>query len=83
MFVSLTGVGYKKDHSDNWIAHQDDFNAILANLNEGNSEQQATVSSIESASKKSRSRVQSVLASQYKNTIIMMLIRNDPTMSEK
>lgn len=60
MLVFLTGVGYKKDQGDNWIAHQDDFNAILANLNEGNSEQQASVSSIESASKKSHSRVQSV-----------------------
>lgn len=60
MLVFLTGVGYKKDQGDNWIAHQDDFNAILANLNEGNSEQQASVSSIESVSKKSRSRVQSV-----------------------
>lgn len=60
MLVFWTGVGYKKDQGDNWIAHQDDFNAILANLNEGNSEQQASVSSIESASKKSRSRVQSV-----------------------
>lgn len=59
-WVFLTGVGYKKDQGDNWIAHQDDFNAILANLNEGNSEQQASVSSIESVSKKSRSRVQSV-----------------------
>lgn len=59
-WVFLTGVGYKKDQGDNWIAHQDDFNTILANLNEGNSEQQASVSSIESASKKSRSRVQSV-----------------------
>ncbi|XP_062612622.1 micronuclear linker histone polyprotein-like [Saccostrea cucullata] len=51
------GVGYKHNHSDNWIAHQDDFNAILANLNEGSTEEAATVSSIESTSKKSRSRV--------------------------
>lgn len=65
MLVFLTGVGYKKDQGDNWIAHQDDFNAILANLNEGNSEQQASVSSIESASKKSRSRVQSVFHSNH------------------
>lgn len=65
MLVFLTGVGYKKDQGDNWIAHQDDFNAILANLNEGNSEQQASVSSIESVSKKSRSRVQSVFHSNH------------------
>ncbi|XP_061167127.1 uncharacterized protein LOC133175982 [Saccostrea echinata] len=51
------GVGYKHNHSDNWIAHQDDFNAILANLNEGSTGEPASVSSIESTSKKSRSRV--------------------------
>ena len=58
LLLQPTGVGYKKNQSDNWIAHQDDFNAILADLNDGNPEQQTSVSSIESTSKKSRSRVQ-------------------------
>ncbi|XP_072015311.1 PIN2/TERF1-interacting telomerase inhibitor 1-like [Amphiura filiformis] len=62
------GVGCTPSHDDNWIAHQDDFNDILATLNQDHSkedsnEDKATVSddatskSLEERSKKSRSRV--------------------------
>ncbi|XP_052245173.1 PIN2/TERF1-interacting telomerase inhibitor 1-like isoform X2 [Dreissena polymorpha] len=30
------GVGCSKNHADNWIAHQDDFNSLLASLNQEN-----------------------------------------------
>lgn len=30
------GVGCSKKHDDNWIAHQDDFNSLLASLNSQN-----------------------------------------------
>ncbi|WAR01980.1 PINX1-like protein [Mya arenaria] len=32
------GVGCSKSHADNWIAHQDDFNSLLANLNQDHGE---------------------------------------------
>ena len=35
--VPITGVGCSKNHADNWVAHQDDFNALLATLNTENS----------------------------------------------
>jgi len=31
------GVGCKAQHDDAWVAHQDDFNALLANLQAENS----------------------------------------------
>merc|ERR1712189_89886 len=30
---SNAGVGLKKSHEDDWISHQDDFNALLNSLN--------------------------------------------------
>lgn len=32
MFI---GVGMKVGHDDDWIAHQDQFNALLSQLNQG------------------------------------------------
>ena len=29
----IVGVGCTRNYADNWIAHQDDFNSLLANLN--------------------------------------------------
>eukprot|EP00794_Sanderia_malayensis_P016726 gene16726-18420_t len=33
------GLGSTTNHSENWLAHQDDFNSLLANLNQKNSKQ--------------------------------------------
>jgi len=33
----MTGVGAQQCHDDNWLAHQDDFNDLLAHLNNANS----------------------------------------------
>lgn len=60
------GVGCSKSHADNWIAHQDDFNQLLSNLNqnaetndeEKSAEEKNKVQSLEVKSKTSRSRVQ-------------------------
>ena len=61
----FVGVGCTKKDADNWIAHQDDFNALLANLSQnhgsqgsGSDEDAAKVSSLEHKSKTSRGRVQ-------------------------
>lgn len=52
------GLGCTKSYADNWIAHQDDFNALLANLNQSNTQNEAEkVISLENKSKTSRSRV--------------------------
>ncbi|KAL4630505.1 PIN2/TERF1-interacting telomerase inhibitor 1 [Arapaima gigas] len=59
------GLGTVVNHEDNWIAHQDDFNQILANLNnchgqsESTDEEKKPVSffSLEEKSKTSRKRV--------------------------
>jgi Pin2-interacting protein X1 len=53
------GLGCAKTQVDNWIAHQDDFNALLANLNQSNQLTDTDkVTSLENKSKTSRSRVQ-------------------------
>jgi Pin2-interacting protein X1 len=69
LFVYL-GVGCSKNYADNWIAHQDDFNAILSSLNESVGESTAAKeessvtekeklrASLEAKSKSSRTRVQ-------------------------
>ena len=59
----FAGVGCSKSHADNWIAHQDDFNALLSSLNDDKSEKVATseqhsVISLEQKSKMSKARVQ-------------------------
>ncbi|KAL5006329.1 hypothetical protein ScPMuIL_015135 [Solemya velum] len=56
------GVGCSNNHADNWIAHQDDFNALLANLNQDHSQgtdttEENKVVSLEKKSKASKSRV--------------------------
>lgn len=62
------GVGCSASHDDDWISHQDDFNDILANLNqdhakdeeeeeEKEAEGEGTIKSLEERSKKSKSRV--------------------------
>ncbi|XP_063401653.1 PIN2/TERF1-interacting telomerase inhibitor 1-like [Mytilus trossulus] len=52
------GLGCAKSQVDNWIAHQDDFNALLANLNQSNTPNDTQkVSSLENRSKTSKSRV--------------------------
>ncbi|XP_014661951.1 PREDICTED: PIN2/TERF1-interacting telomerase inhibitor 1-like [Priapulus caudatus] len=64
------GVGCTNIHDDNWIAHQDDFNAILTQLNESHGIKKSKkkkktkkdnetdlTQSLEQKSKKSRSRV--------------------------
>lgn len=52
------GLGCSKTQVDNWIAHQDDFNALLANLNQSNQLTDTDkVISLENKSKTSRSRV--------------------------
>merc|ERR1712168_1345111 len=54
------GLGFSKKNEDNWIAHQDDFNALLASLNgqntSNNSENKA-VTNLEETSKKSKGRL--------------------------
>jgi len=53
------GIGFN-GHDDTWLAHQDDFQAVLASLNveHGNSEaQEAGKKSLEKLSKKSKKRV--------------------------
>ena len=35
MFYAFIGIGMKKSHEDDWISHQDDFNALLSQLNQG------------------------------------------------
>ncbi|XP_064634619.1 PIN2/TERF1-interacting telomerase inhibitor 1-like isoform X2 [Lineus longissimus] len=60
-----TGVGCTKSHADNWIAHQDDFGALLANLNANHSNTNSgtntpdaeKVISLESHSKSAKGRV--------------------------
>lgn len=69
------GLGCKRADADKWIAHQDDFNSLLANLNEDVAEDPEqtpvtgtgpvssttpAVQSLEAKSKSSRSRVQYV-----------------------
>ena len=34
--LNVLGVGAKVSHDDNWLAHQDDFNDLLAHLNSEN-----------------------------------------------
>ncbi|XP_060589685.1 PIN2/TERF1-interacting telomerase inhibitor 1-like [Ruditapes philippinarum] len=59
------GVGCTKSHVDNWIAHQDDFNALLANLGQdhntgpGGSQEEIDrkVLSLEQTSRSSKGRV--------------------------
>ncbi|XP_045175882.2 PIN2/TERF1-interacting telomerase inhibitor 1-like [Mercenaria mercenaria] len=52
------GVGCSKSHVDNWIAHQDDFNALLANLGQDHgtddSKQEDTDKKVISLEQKSR-----------------------------
>ena len=56
------GLGCSKAEADNWIAHQDDFNDLLASLNQSNSTVNSTEStdllSLERRSKESKGRMQ-------------------------
>ena len=60
------GLGSSKKHADNWIAHQDDFNALLSQLNSGTQDNEDTetesakVASLEERSKSAKGRVQYV-----------------------
>ncbi|XP_021342483.1 PIN2/TERF1-interacting telomerase inhibitor 1-like isoform X2 [Mizuhopecten yessoensis] len=58
------GVGCSRNHEDNWIAHQDDFNDLLSSLNQDTPEKDTNdekesdkVTGLEKKSKASRSRV--------------------------
>ncbi|XP_029452011.1 PIN2/TERF1-interacting telomerase inhibitor 1 isoform X1 [Rhinatrema bivittatum] len=59
------GLGATNNHEDNWIAHQDDFNQILAELNDCHGQSKTEISenqqkktfSLEEKSKSSRKRV--------------------------
>ncbi|XP_071955659.1 PIN2/TERF1-interacting telomerase inhibitor 1-like [Antedon mediterranea] len=56
------GLGCSTSHEDKWIAHQDDFNSLLANLNESHASgdttpKQTSITSLEKKSKKSKKRV--------------------------
>lgn len=57
------GVGVKKGNDDNWIAHQDDFNALLGSLNqgkenvEGGSENESKISCLEDRVKNSKTKI--------------------------
>jgi len=35
IYPSIVGIGMKSSHDDDWIAHQDSFNALLSSLNSG------------------------------------------------
>ena len=64
----LIGLGCSRKDAEKWIAHQEDFNALLENLNQGADSEEADpvpdsdskpfVQSLEAKSKSSRSRVQ-------------------------
>ena len=61
----ISGLGYE-GLTDDWVAHLDDFNDLLANLQQeqetgGDSKAKSSVKSLEERSKKSRARVQYVL----------------------
>ena len=54
-----TGIGYSKDHADKWVAHQDEFNALLSSLNSTASEKtKTTVQNLEEVSKSLKGRIQ-------------------------
>jgi len=55
---SSAGVGMKKSHDDDWIGHQDDFNALLSSLNQ-NSKGTSTgkITSLEDNVKSSRKKI--------------------------
>ena len=54
-----TGVGCTVDHADNWLAHQDEFNALLSALNSSSSEKTKTkVQNLEEVSKSLKGRIQ-------------------------
>ena len=66
MLSDGTGLGYE-GRSDDWVAHLDDFNNLLASLQQGQKEApggegptKSSVKSLEERSKKSRARVQYV-----------------------
>lgn len=63
--IVITGVGCSKSYVDNWIAHQDDFNALLSDLQQdhskGDSKQEdesMKVISLEQKSRTSKGRLQ-------------------------
>jgi len=54
---SSAGLGSKKSHDDDWISHQDDFNALLSSLNQGSSDTSNKLSSLESKVKSSKKKI--------------------------
>ncbi len=59
----LVGVGCSRKHADGWIAHQDDFNSLLADLNSDTNvqhedDQQSKMLNLEHKSKTTKGRVQ-------------------------
>jgi len=69
--LKFIGLGFKRADGNKWIEHQDDFNSLLAELNEASASDQvsaapvseqevakSSVQSLEAKSKSSRSRVQ-------------------------
>jgi len=55
---SNAGIGMKKSHDDDWISHQDDFNALLNQLNQGSKPSGETkVSSLEQRVKMSKKKI--------------------------
>jgi len=54
---SNAGLGSKKSHDDDWITHQDDFNALLSSLNQGSSDSNSKLSSLENKVKSSKKKI--------------------------
>lgn len=54
---SQAGLGLKKSHDDDWISHQEDFNALLSSLNQGGDDSTTKMSSLESRVKTSRKKI--------------------------
>jgi len=54
---SNAGVGMKKSHDDDWISHQDDFNALLSQLNQGGTDSDKKISSLEQRVKMSKKKI--------------------------
>lgn len=51
------GLGLKKSHDDDWISHQEDFNALLSSLNQGGGDSESKISSLESRVKTSKKKI--------------------------
>lgn len=55
--VRGAGIGSKKSHDDDWIAHQNDFNDLLSSLNQGGDDSTSKMSSLENRVKTSKKKI--------------------------